>query len=867
MSEQVQINIDGQDIEVAKGTLLIRAAEKLGIHIPRFCDHPLLDPAGACRQCLVEVAMPGRDGVVRPMPKPQPACTMTAMAGMEIKTAATSEVAQKAQHGITEFLLINHPLDCPICDKGGECPLQNQAMSHGTLHTRFSDEKRLWPKPVELTSQILIDRERCVLCQRCVRFANQIAGDSFIALQGRGGGSSPRDDHDFMGENIGAFDQEVLGISDSDGSHPSLRLNPGAEAFSDSHGKPAPLSSPAAIGAGVDEKDQAGRLFSSYFSGNIIQICPVGALTSKRYRFRARPFDLVSTRGVTEQDASGSALRTDIRRGTITRRLAQKDLEVNEEWITDKDRFGYQWQFQSSRIKTPLVREDGKLVPTSWSDAFDRAAKGLAAAGKGKVGFLPGGRLTFEDAYTWSKFARVVCGTNDIDQRTRAAGREEETFLGAYFAGAGMPVTYSDLEKAGQVLLVGFEPEDECGAVFLRLRKGVRSGSVKVATVAPFASPSSVKTAATVLFAAPGTEPEVVANVKAEAEGDFGTVFAGLKGEDAVIVVGERAGTVPGLLAAVNDLAARSGARLAWIPRRSGERGGVEAGTLPGLLPFGRDARDAEARSDLAAAWNAQLPDTPGRDTQKILEGACSGELSALVLGGLDLRDLPNQELAQKALAAASFVVSLEVNLTPAAQAADVVFPVAPVSEKPGTFINWEGRLRPFGQALVSHDMPDWEVLGKLAQVMGVELGIDSLKSLYAEANELMDWDGKRVTFAGATPAELVTPPDKQVVITCHKTQIDEGLLQVGATDMQAAGRASFARISPETAQEFGITDGGAISLITDRGQIQLPVVLTKMPQRVVWVPECSAGSHVYESLGVTSGALVQLEPNAEVQQ
>ena len=314
-------------------------------------------------------------------------------------------------------------------------------------------------------------------------------------------------------------------------------------------------------------------------------------------------------------------------------------------------------------------------------------------------------------------------------------------------------------------------------------------------------------------------------------------------------------------------MAARSGARLAWIPRRSGERGGVEAGTLPGLLPFGRDARDAEARSDLAAAWNAQLPDTPGRDTQKILEDACSGELSALVLGGLDLRDLPNQELAQKALAAASFVVSLEVNLTPAAQAADVVFPVAPVSEKPGTFINWEGRLRPFGQALVSHDMPDWAVLGKVAQVMGVELGIDSLKSLYAEANELMDWDGKRVTFAGAAPAELVTPPDKQVVITCHKTQIDEGLLQVGATDLQAAGRASFARISPETAQEFGITDGGAISLITDGGQIQLPVVLTKMPQRVVWVPECSAGSHVYESLGVTSGALVQLEPNAEVQQ
>ena len=430
-----------------------------------------------------------------------------------------------------------------------------------------------------------------------------------------------------------------------------------------------------------------------------------------------------------------------------------------------------------------------------------------------------------------------------------------------------MPVTYCDLEKAGQVLLVGFEPEDECGAVFLRLRKGVRSGSVKVATVAPFASPSSLKTAATVLAAAPGTEPEVVANVKADAAGDFGAVFAGLKAEDAVIVVGERAGTIPGLLSAVNDLAARTGARLAWIPRRSGERGGVEAGVLPGLLPFGRDARDAEARSDLAAAWNAQLPDTPGRDTGQILEAACSGELSALVLGGLDLRDLPDQELAQKALDAASFVISLEVNLTPAAQAADVVFPVAPVSEKPGTFINWEGRLRPFGQVLVSQDMPDWEVLNKLSEVMGCELGIDSLKSLYAEANELLDWDGRRLAFAPAKPAALLAPGSDQVVLSCHKTLIDEGLLQVGATDMQAAGRASFARISPETAKEFGISTGGKVNLKTDKGSIQLPAVLTDMPERVVWVPECSNRSHVHESLGVTSGALVQLEPNAEVQQ
>jgi len=188
----VHMTIDGLPVEVEKGTLLIRAAEQVGVRIPRFCDHPLLAPSANCRQCLVEVAMPGRDGVVRPMPKPQPSCAMTAMEGMEISTQATSEVAAKAQAGTMEFLLINHPLDCPVCDKGGECPLQNQALelmaSGAQSATRFTDVKRTFPKPLRLTSNILLDRDRCILCQRCVRFADQIPGDPFIALQGRGGG-------------------------------------------------------------------------------------------------------------------------------------------------------------------------------------------------------------------------------------------------------------------------------------------------------------------------------------------------------------------------------------------------------------------------------------------------------------------------------------------------------------------------------------------------------------------------------------------------------------------------------------------------------------------------------------------------------
>ncbi|MEP7017248.1 MAG: 2Fe-2S iron-sulfur cluster-binding protein, partial [Actinomycetota bacterium] len=270
----VNLTIDDVVVSVPKGTLVIRAAEQIGIEIPRFCDHPLLEPVGACRQCLVEIATPGPDGSLRPLPKPITSCTTTVSEGMQVKTQSTSPMADKAQHGQMEFLLINHPLDCPVCDKGGECPLQNQAMSNGRPVSRFEDVKRTFPKPVNISSQILLDRDRCILCARCTRFADQIAGDPFIAMVERG-----------VRQQIGIYQQ-----------------------------KP----------------------FDSYFSGNTIQICPVGALTGAAYRFRSRPFDLISTPSVCEHCASGCATRTDHRRGTVLRRMAGNDPAVNEEWNCDK---------------------------------------------------------------------------------------------------------------------------------------------------------------------------------------------------------------------------------------------------------------------------------------------------------------------------------------------------------------------------------------------------------------------------------------------------------------------------------------------------------------------------------------------------
>ncbi len=526
----VNVTIDGIQVAVPKDTLVIRAAEQVGVQIPRFCDHPLLAPVGACRQCLVDVPDAGNG---RGFPKPQASCTLPVAEGMVVNSQVTSPVADKAQQGVMEFLLINHPLDCPVCDKGGECPLQNQAMSNGRGDSRFSGDtaegtKRTFPKPINLSPIVLLDRERCIVCQRCTRFADEIAGDPFIEMIERGA-------------------QQQVGI--------------------------APSSTGDASG------------FTSYFSGNTIQICPVGALTSEAYRFRSRPFDLVSSQAVAEHDACGSAIRLDHRRGKVMRRQAGDDPAVNEEWITDKDRFAFAYAHGDDRITYPQVRgADGDLRPASWPEAFAVAARGLAAAQvAGGVGVLTGGRLTAEDAYAYGKFARVALQTNDVDFRARPLSAEETAFLAAHVvltAPDGGGVTYDDLESASKVVLVGLEPEDEAGAIWLRLRKAVRAGRTQVIALAPYTTRGLRKLSGRLVPTVPGTEPEAIRSLLEQAE--YGVDSA------AVVLVGERLAAVPGALTAAAELAAKSGARLAWVPRRAGDRGAVEAGCLPNLLPGGR---------------------------------------------------------------------------------------------------------------------------------------------------------------------------------------------------------------------------------------------------------------------------------------
>ena len=800
----VSLTIDGAEISVPKGTLVIRAAEQLGIEVPRFCDHPLLDPVGACRQCIVEV-----EGQRKPMAS----CTITCTDGMVVKTQLTSPVAEKSQHGVMELLLINHPLDCPVCDKGGECPLQNQALSHGQSDSRFEGVKRTYEKPMPISTQVLLDRERCVLCARCTRFSNQIAGDPMIEMLERG-----------------ALQQ---------------------------------------IGTGE------GDPFESYFSGNTIQICPVGALTSAAYRFRSRPFDLVSTPSVCEHCSGGCATRTDHRRGKVMRRLAAVDPEVNEEWICDKGRFGFRYAQQRDRLQTPLVRNaDGVLEPASWPEALEAAAQGLSAA-RGRTGVLTGGRLTIEDAYAYSKFARVALDTNDIDFRARVHSSEEADFLAARVAGRGRDldgngVTYTSLEKAPAVLLVGFESEEEAPGVFLRLRKASRKHGQRVFSLATHATRGLEKAGGILLPAAPGTETEWLDALASGVglEDDGASASEALRAEGAVIVVGERLAAVAGGLTAAVRAAFATGSRLVWIPRRAGERGAIEAGALPSLLPGGRPATDPRARDEVAVAWGvAELPHRYGRDAGQIVEAAAGGELRALLVAGVEPGDLPDPARTRAALHEVGFLVSLELRPSEVTEHADVVLPVAAVAEKAGAFLNWEGRVRFFDAALKPDQMTrtlaptDARVLHMLADAMDVHLGLPDLRTTRAELDRLGAWDGPRASDPLETAGVLPRPAAGEAVLAGHRLLLDQGALQEGDDALAGTRHAAHARVSAATAAEAGVKDGDALAVTGSSGTVELPLRITEMPDRVVWLPLNSTGGGVASDTGALPGALVRIGP------
>jgi NADH-quinone oxidoreductase subunit G len=782
----VTFTIDGQEISVPKGTLMIRAAEQLGIIIPRFCDHPLLDPVGACRQCVVEV-----EG----LPKPMMACTTTVMPDKAVKTHLTSEMARKAQEGTLEFLLVNHPLDCPMCDKGGECPLQDQALKHGANTSRFVDQKRRYDKPVAVSPQILLDRERCVLCARCTRFSEQISGDPFIELFERG-----------ALEQVAIYEDEP---------------------------------------------------YESYFSGNVIQICPVGALTSTSYRFKARPFDVVTTPSVCDHCSAGCSLTVQSRRGEIQRSLARTNMAVNEAWNCDKGRFGFTHLTAPQRLTAPKVRrEDGELAEASWAEALLAVTRAIQAAGEqgaGRVAVVTGSRLADEDAYLVSKYTRTVLGSDDLDHRTRFAPDSEVDELSALL-GADT-ATYADVEAAPVIVVAGLDPEEEVPILHLRLRKAWRQHTARIVVVGPH-----LGTLADLAWRRVPTRPGGEAAALAALVGSYNEVAEALRGDGApVVLVGERAGA--GSLTAGAALAEATGGRFGYVPRRAGARGAMEAGLVAGLLPGGRRLTDADDRAAVEAVWGATLPDDPGRDLHAILTDAAAGRIDVLHLIGVDLaRDAASTELAEAALAKVPLVVCQDLAATDTvARHADVVLPAAGRQERAGSATNWEGRTQRFARAVDAPDLAqeDWEIVRQLAALLGHDLGVDDLEQIRAEMARL----GRRDTphpWPEVAPIEVAAPAEGSFQLLARPLLLDRGTMLAGASDLLATARPATVTINAHDAEQHGIAHGDRVAVVAGSARLELTAEIRRdLVPGVLVVPSTSTE--------VPAGALVGRDGAAEV--
>lgn len=411
-----------------------------------------------------------------------------------------------------------------------------------------------------------------------------------------------------------------------------------------------------------------------------------------------------------------------------------------------------------------------------------------------------------------------------------------------------MTLTYTDLESARVIVLAGFEPEEESPIVFLRLRKAARTHGTEIVSIAPFASRGLAKMSGRLIPTVPGGEAQALNRLTGE-------LPAG-----AIILVGERLAGSPGALSAASRLADTTGSRLAWIPRRAGERGALEAGCLPNLLPGGRPVTDGRAREQIANAWGTtDLPAALGRDTSGILAAAGDGTLGALLIGGVEPADLPDPDAALAAIGAAPFVVSLELRGSAVTELADVVLPVAPAVEKNGSFLNWEGRIRAFSAVLPTDAMSDAQLLHVLAAESGINLACPTPAVAGAELGRLGSWEGRRSVPPNVPDGVAPRTLAGTAILAGWRMLLDGGRLQDGEPNLAGTAHSAVARLAAVTAAEIGAAEGDSVIVSTDRGRITLPLEITEMPLGVVWVPLNSPESNVYAELGVSAGAVVRI--------
>ena len=735
----VTLTIDGRRVEVPEGTLVVEAAKKLDTHVPVYCYHPKMEPVGLCRICLVEIEK---------MPKLQIACATRATDGMVVHT--TSPKVAEARRGVLEFLLLNHPLDCPICDKGGECDLQDFAMSYGPGQSRLTEPKLHKPKRVDLGPTIVLDEERCILCRRCTRFDGEIAREYNLVVVERG--------------------------------HHSL----------------------------IATRD--GTEYASYFSGNTTEICPVGALTSKAYRFRARPWDLAHADSVCTQCSVGCNFRIDSRFGRIMRTFTRENPGIDDGWICDRGRYTFNYLYEPSRLRAPLVKQDGDFREVLPDEAIALAAGKLAAAAKrGRVGVIGGGRLSDEEAYALQAFARGALDTNNVDYRVHS-----QKFASPASAGARL----ADLDDASLIVMFGAASPEEAPILDLRVRRAVARGRAKLICVGPYLPDFAVPA----LFVRRASS-EVADLLRQLAD----SVHHGTSDDAAVDelaraltgaekIVGIHDGRDPAAAAELERLMATLArfdhqVGILVIGSQGNARGAEAAGCVPNLLP-----------------GYAPAGGRPGLTTLEMLRAAADGELDALLVAGANpALTFPDGALARAALAKV-FLVVADQALTETAAHADVVFAAAAFAEKRGHVTNLEGRRQEFQKAVEPplRVLTDAQIISELSAAMGAADAVsDDPDVLFAALHSAETAGAMRTSASLARPrydeprngAADGRSADDLTVIPVSKLYAGGGAAahDPGLAPMRPAPSAVF---HPDDARRLEIESGDRVSLAGPGGSI-----------------------------------------------
>ena len=772
----VNITINDKLVVARKGELIIAAADRTEDFIPRFCYHPRMTPVGMCRQCLVEVETPRGPMMV--------VSCMTPVAEGQIVRTATDSV-KKAQEGVLELLLANHPLDCPVCDKGGECPLQDQAFSHGPGESRFVEEKRHYEKPIAISDIVYLDRERCILCDRCTRFADEVAGDALITFTSRGN------------------DTQVLTFPDEP--------------------------------------------FSSYFSGNTVQICPVGALTAKPYRFKARPWDLDQTESTCTSCSVGCRTVVQSSRDELVRYQGVDIDPVNWGWLCDRGRYNFESVNSPDRLTTPLLKSGSELVATSWSVALESAARMIRLAlaqNTNSVAILGGARGTNEDAFAWAMLADKL-GINQRDAQL-GDGLSPDIFDLAQ-------ATIDQTCAAPTIILLAPDLKEELPVLYLRVRDSAQKRKSRIVEFSSHDSGLTPYAWRTMGFE-PGNQAQVVREALATPE-----MKEQLARGEVVVVVGRAnlaESEVFTLQALAEIFAAVPSAKVLPVLRRGNVRGAVAAGLTP---------------------------QNNSGDAIDILNAAAAGKIECLILLGVDpMSDVADSGLVQRALTQVKNLISIDTMINGSNRNADLVLPAASYGEKNGTTTNLEGRISNVTQKITPRgtSRPDWMIATELSIAMAVDIGVSSLEDLseklvstvaaFAPSSDGKSTNGDGVLMARETPVTISGKASKAVDrnaynyrLVVSRTMYDSAQSTASSPSLVGIVTDAAIFVNPLDLARIGVADGTSVRVGAEGTNIVIAIKAHNGVHRgVAWLPFNHTGVDIRPLLNIASDVVdVRIEP------